>query len=476
MTVSPAANKPAWQGNFTSAELRASIPFDNGRQLRGHRAAELVDELIEVVDASTVRVRKRRLKDETIRRATIEALLANLVVAAFNRVDPARFVAMPFNTSWYSGTNLSVVVMREIRDSIGKAGFIEGVPGFYRQHHMPGFEFSRLTRLRATDALRDIFDRHKIDRSDVRCSVKQVIRLSRPELILEDRPADVQESESNLHGINRRLENAIIALPDAAWRRIRDARSRCDTLQADKDDPYAGDQTAVALHRVFTGNWQRGGRLYGGWWINLPKAERRLLTIDGETTIELDYARLHPTLLFARDRLPLTFDPYSFEGMTGDDHREMGKRTFSRLINPKIVKASGHISRSPKTRTPLTGKVPTTRMRATPEDYGILPAAITFQAYVGMMTTHLQPIARWFGSDVGMTLQREDSDLAIKVLSRLDRAGIVALPVHDSFIVKLSEVAQLRAAMVDCYQATYGLFPLIKPTDDCSPCSPPTEP
>jgi hypothetical protein len=49
------------------------------------------------------------------------------------------------------------------------------------------------------------------------------------------------------------------------------------------------------LHRVFNrASFRLGGRLYGGFWQNLPKTTRADLVLDGEPTHEADYAQLHP--------------------------------------------------------------------------------------------------------------------------------------------------------------------------------------
>jgi hypothetical protein len=466
VTEPPTKDRPAWQGDFSFEELCASIPFDNGRRMRGAEGSELFEAIVEMMDSSGKRVRARRAVDEISRNATIEAFLANLIVAAFNRIDAARFVAVPFATSRYTASGLSPAVMRDCRDVLGNAGMLEGVRGFKRDHHMPGFDYSRHTRLRATPTLRHIFESCGVDRRVAKCSTKNVIRMNHADSDCDVTPPDVRASEAALIAINYRLETANIALPDQSWQHVAAVRNKGVNSHANGIDPYAGDLTALSLYRVFTGNWKRGGRLYGGWWMHLPKAERSLLTIDGEATAELDFGRLHPTLLYAREGLPLNVDPYSFNGHGGDQFRNMGKRTFSRLINSKSNR---------KLTTKRGGQAPIfslaikrdyTRIRANPEDIAALPTGMTFAAYVRLLTSHIAPIARWFGSDTGLTLQREDSDLAMRILSMLDQAGIVALPIHDSFIVKRSDVAYLRMAMTQCFKDSYSFDPIIMPTSE----------
>jgi hypothetical protein len=55
-------------------------------------------------------------------------------------------------------------------------------------------------------------------------------------------------------------------------------------------------------------------------------------------------------------------------------------------------------------------------------------------------------------------LQRIDSELAIEVVEQCKKQGIVALPIHDSFIVPVSAAKQLQAIMTDEYTKYTGGF------------------
>ena len=55
-----------------------------------------------------------------------------------------------------------------------------------------------------------------------------------------------------------------------------------------------------SLYRVFNrGSFTLGGRFYGGWWQQVPGDAREHLTINGGPVVELDYAQLHPRILYA---------------------------------------------------------------------------------------------------------------------------------------------------------------------------------
>jgi hypothetical protein len=87
---------------------------------------------------------------------------------------------------------------------------------------------------------------------------------------------------------------------------------------------------------------------------------------------------------------------------------------------------------------------------------------VSFRAYVSALVERLAPIAQWFGTGEGLRLQREDSDLALGIVDRLLAKGIVALPIHDSFIVAQQNEASLIEAMQSEFRARYGFTPAIR--------------
>lgn len=279
-----------------------------------------------------------------------------------------------------------------------------------------------------------------MSRADIGWSERRdiiILREATPET--PDEPTDVRASRAVLERLNARLAAASIVLPEDAWGRVTE---RYLVRREDADERLVAGEEAKELYRIFKGGWEYGGRLYGGWWINLPKLERQLLQLDGEAVVERDYARLHPTMLFARKGLRLEHDIYSVPGYSGEGVRDLGKRTFNRLINRS-------------SDTPL-------RLAATADDQVQLPVGVRFSDFVRDFADHLAPIREWFGTGVGLRLQREDSDLALAVLDRLLHAGVLALPVHDSFIVARRHEPSLVAAMEGAFFARYGFRPDVR--------------
>lgn len=421
--------------SISRAALERSSPFEPLRTLSGSAGDALLARLRPMIEATILRRRALRPIDDQRFAHSLNVLVANLVVAAFNRVDPRRFVAISFNTNDYVGTAVSITVLTRLRDTMIELGLIEGKPGY---RHVVGdkVRHARKTRLRATDRLLALFREHGVGRGSVAWSEERdIIVLREPQPGLGAEPEEISATRPVIERINGALANAMIELPETSWERVID---RYRSLGEGEDERVlAGDVGSTSLTRIFKGNWNQGGRLYGGWWINLPKVERAYLTIFGEQTVERDYGRLHPTLLYARVGRVLDFDIYSVPGFDGPNARELGKRTFNRLIN----KAS-------------PGPV---RLSPTALDLEQLPRGASFTSYLGAFIEQLRPVAHWFGTGVGVTLQREDSDLALDVLATLLSEGILALPIHDSFIVQRHHQARLVSVMQERFERRYNV-------------------
>jgi len=85
-----------------------------------------------------------------------------------------------------------------------------------------------------------------------------------------------------------------------------------------------------------------------------------------------------------------------------------------------------------------------------------------------------KPIADYFFTGAGLWLQRKDSDIAERVMLTLLDKGIVAVPVHDSFLVAHPHTEALRKAMLAASKDLAGVaipvdekwaFPSIQHTD-----------
>lgn len=165
----------------------------------------------------------------------------------------------------------------------------------------------------------------------------------------------------------------------------------------------------------------------GTSWQNITKAQRRALTINGEPVVELDYATLHPALLYHEVQAPLPNDSYAIEGWP----REWVKMAMNTMLNAP-TEASARLAIAHH----LIGG----------DDQASIRKAA---ALVRAIKERHQPIAGAFCSDAGARLMHMDAMLAEHIMGlMIMRHGVVTLPVHDSFLVPASQRDQLEDAMM----------------------------
>jgi hypothetical protein len=432
MTDTEEGEKPL----YTAEELENSVPVDWDRRLRGPAGAALRQSILDGLAALEQRQRRRQPAAQESWETTVEALAANLLALVRTQGDSDRFLGVSFNRNSYTGSGVSHDAAAKFRDLGRAAGWLEVAGGFQKPDG-----YGRRTRIRAAGTLLELFDGTHASARNVSRSASGLLRLRKAKERVPP-PEHVEASRALLERLNGRLAALRIELPQEQWDRLSAIVEPDDGSPADdkrRHQKYARDLSATSLYRVFNGAWDRGGRMYGGWWMSLPKALRPHLTINGKATVERDYAQLHPTLLYARTGVMVPQDVYGLSAFEGPHVREVAKRTFARLVNSKK-----RVTRAHK------------------DDRGLLPRRVRFRDFLSDFEGKLYDISQWFGVGEGLALQFEDSELALSVLERLDAAGIDALPIHDSFIVQEEHDLELQAAMHAAFVERYEHAPRIK--------------
>ncbi len=199
--------------------------------------------------------------------------------------------------------------------------------------------------------------------------------------------------------------------------------------------------TTTELYRVFNaGSLKLGGRGY--WWgQSLSKVRRAGLLLNGEPVAEPDFKQLHPTMLYAERGLTPPDDAYEVDGFDRND----GKIAFNVAVNDRRGRGGVIATLLYKRRTidPRTG-LP--RWDLGPKETANLVDA--------MLAKHA-PIADALGTGAGRRLMYRDSRIMLDTLKGCERAGIAALPVHDSFIVPASQESKAAEIMQEAYARSF---------------------
>lgn len=387
----------------------------------------LADHLHDLIRRSRPPKKKPTAESEARFKATLLSFITAIATIALMRIPPHNGVSIAFGEAKYIGSKISVTALRTIRDALSDLGLIVVRRGF-NDRLRP--EKSYPTGIRHTGEFADLVRSFGIAPEDVFTPPAKVIAIRDATNPSERMPDDIAASADVIRRYNEAVTKWSLTLPEASWVELERRVIAADKAGKTKKLHRGYDANRIYLTRRFAEAWDRGGRLYDPFFQSLPKDLRAELLIDGEPTVELDYSRLHPTMLFNQEGLKLDRDPYAVPGF--DVSKKAAKETFNRLLNSRKK-----ISYRPKDRRYFRDKS-------------------AFKRYRNAMVRHLKPISHRFQSDSGAHLQKLDSELALAVIGRCLNEGIEVYPVHDSFIVRRSNSQCVKRIMEDEYRRLMG--------------------
>lgn len=201
-----------------------------------------------------------------------------------------------------------------------------------------------------------------------------------------------------------------------------------------------------SLRRIFNnGNWQHGGRLAGGFWMGMQRAERfERIRIDGERIADVDYRQLFPRLAYVRAGQPQPKD--DIYDVTGDGS---GRDGWKQLMNAMLF-AVGPLRNWPD---------------GTLQHF---PSGTKLRDAIKMLAARHAPIADLFGTGLGFQLMRVESDMLIGIITHLASIGVTALPLHDAVLVAESTAYVAQDAMQAAFRMATGSSCAIVSIEFCS--------
>ena len=149
-------------------------------------------------------------------------------------------------------------------------------------------------------------------------------------------------------------------------------------------------------------------------------------------------------MLYAKEGHELPDDAYSIEGIS-TDYRKLIKQTFFKLINATD--------------------------RVSPPKKGTLPEGWTWEQLQEALADKHRIISEYFNSGIGIYLQKVDADIAELVMLEMMSRDKLALPIHDSFVVRDGHEGELTEVMKNAYKSkmqaevkTLSLIHISEPT------------
>jgi hypothetical protein len=293
--------------------------------------------------------------------------------------------------------------------------------GFFRREEGSG----QLTRFIPTDRLLEKFENLEGHpafqlKSDTSCDIiilKDKIDGRKQDVDYDDTPK-TDRFRSNLTKINDCFVKhwADVRIADTEV-----AKLATRIMQDEDKEPI--DLSKRTLTRIFAkGSFEKGGRFYRGWWQNVPSEYRKFITIDEGVTTEYDFSQLSPHMLyFAYNHKLGEVDAY--DRVLDGEHRDIVKQAFNAMVQ----------SKSPLNRIPNKLNMDGMEM-----DWKELRQRI--------LDAH-KPIQDLFFTGIGNQLQFKDSCVAENVILQFAEKNQVALPIHDSFMMREGFAGDLEEAM-----------------------------
>ena len=380
-------------------------------------------------------------------REQLKVILLDLYVAWLE--DPELSIGVAMGVSaWNVGSRYNALhISKKILDLIPEleaSGLIDLSRGSYSG---PGAKGNRTTRIRASAKLQQWFTDARLERRHiVRAHDEEIIILKDTDDHENARPIEyVDTTLTNQMRADLRSYNDLIASSFIDMRtlqepvlRISDSNGAIRSIILDAD--------ACRTRRIFSrGSWDLNGRFYGGWWQRIGSELRRNIMINNEPTIEVDFQGLHIAMLYAKEGRDMVHDPYqidvdSFSAYPPPLVRKLVKSLTLKAINAKDKRSAYQAFRGSYSDTNAGSNL-------TNDELDCLMGA-----FVGRNPC----VERYLFDDQGIRLMRLDADITARIHNHFTQKGIPVLSVHDSYIVAVDHVDELRQVMVEASEAVVG--------------------
>ncbi|WP_155890811.1 hypothetical protein [Desulfuromonas sp. TF] len=371
--------------------------------------------------------------------------------------DKKRYIQFYRNPNFYESIQrynwfgISFKVVKNITDRLSELGYVEMKKGFRDEKT----DFRVGSKMKAEKALIAFLEDHGIEPkmittwSDEEVIIlkektrkerigKKVVKL-KPKKDYLDNKLTIKMRKV-VTDYNNLIGNTYIDIDTHGYRYVRKFKAG-HTPSEKQLDPLRIDLSRKRSYRVFTENFESGGRWYGPWWQSCPEELRRRIIIEGEHVVEFDFSGLHIHLLYALKGLKLgDKEPYIIP-----KHNDPAKlRRIYKLLMLTSVNCKSDQECLAAVEDQLTDE-----MLEDPDNY---PEQIpNLEQMLKELKEHHDPISDFINKSTGLKLQALDSSIAEEVIKNMTAQKIPILCVHDSFICKDSDSEVVHIAMKQAF-------------------------
>lgn len=385
---------------------------------KGEHLRRLAAEIFETLEAERKRSGGRKPRRDAVERRALAVsnLVASLAEAALQGPDapPIAIDVRKDATSRYDRRSFHKDVLKQAMDGLERVGLLVVARGVYRKLR---------TTIRPTEAFVARLKAAGVTGGDIAIGpggehIELKASLGRGKVLIDyndtEETVRLREEVETVNAVLNRAELRLDGslMPPTFLRRV---------FQID------GEGAAREFNRH--------GRLWGGWWQNLHRERRHLITIDGEEICDLDFAACFANLAYLRmgSALP-EGDPYEIEGLDVR-YRPAVKKAFNSLLFRDGIER---------------GRLPTEISQGLPEGWNFRRLTEAF----GKKHPALVPL---FGSKVGLEIMHTESQILMAALLDLARQGVPALGMHDGLAVARSARERGLEAMKAASRSIIGV-------------------
>ena len=445
----------------TNREIMIEIGQDPGEDLRNSKHVDFNTNLFgdkskKIIKSILDEIKSNKLEFSVVnKKENISVLIANLY--RIIRLGLRDYCHAPMNPKYFKEKNIGKLT----KGKIGYNGWSAAVKIFKQLDYVQVIKGKEgwLSRIKYTDKFyNNVIEKFKLNPQDILKTKPNIIKTK---TIISKTPPSFnktnnKKTKEKINIVKTEVEVKNSRRTYQVFKRIENYNKlllNSDIVPGKMDfttEKKTSFENRTYTRRFVKSNLQLGGRFYGPYWQTLPKKYRKLIKINGEEVVELDYNAMHLHLLYSKlnkslyDYYPFNKDPYAIP----EYNRKIVKLVFTACINENCTRKNiNHVGGQQ-----VSEGLP-----------DLFEEGLPYREMVDSLGKNHPEVAPLFYSEIGYEISYMESRVTDYIVTVLTKHKIPVLSIHDSFVVVKSKVSFLRTIMQEAFtKLKYKSIPFIK--------------